>query len=303
MKTKISASLVVLFNFIFGIICYSQEMIYLDKNFPASIPQIYAPDILSLPDRLEHGLAIRNNGQEHYFGLDGAKDWTYNGIVCLRKEENNRLILDTLSFLNLIPRNNNAIVGGEPFYSPDNQTLYFVADYPTDIYKIQIRKDGEWGLPEKLDSSVISDGSEWYPVIASDQCLYFSRDGEIYKAELVKGTYKKVSRLKAAFNYECGDQVFSDDMDYILFSSPRKGGFGNNDLYIAFRKDNGDWTDGINLGQEINTDGFELAPCISPDNQYLFFTRRDKYNQASSSDIYWVSLDFLAKFRREFRQK
>ena len=46
----------------------------------------------------------------------------------------------------------------------------------------------------------------------------------------------------------------------------------------AFNKENGKWTDGINMGPEINTDGFELAPYISPDNKYLFFTRRDKMN-------------------------
>jgi hypothetical protein len=90
--------------------------------------KIYTPDILSLPDRNEHGLTIRNNGSEHFFGLDGRKDWTYNGLVCLKRGENNTLIFDTLKFTDNITYKDNGIIGGEPNFSLDNQVLYFVAN-------------------------------------------------------------------------------------------------------------------------------------------------------------------------------
>jgi hypothetical protein len=277
--------------------CNSQEIIYLDGNFPDMVPKIYAPNMLSLPDRYEHGFTIRNNGSEHIFGLDGRKTWAYNGLACLKRGKNNTLVFDTLKFTSNIPRKNNAIISGEPNFSSGNQAMYFVADYPTDILKVTISKNGKWENPVKLDSAVNSIGSEWYPIVAPDNCLYFSREGVIHKAELINGEYRKVSKLEATFNYDCGDQVFSKNMDYIIFASPRQGGYGNNDLYIAFKKDNGEWMDGINMGPEINTKGFELAPYISPDNKYLFFTRRDKYNDASASDIYWVSLDIVSKIK------
>jgi hypothetical protein len=298
---NIKIFITVIFNLLLFAVCNSQQVLYLDDNFPDTVPKIYAPNILSLPDRYEHGLTIRNNGSEHIFGLDGRKNWTYNGLVRLRRVKNNTLIFDTLKFTSNIPRKNNAIIGGEPNFSSDNRYLYFVADYPTDIWKVKIDENGKCGEPVKLDSVVNSKGSEWCPIIARDNCLYFARDLNgnvvIHKAELVNGEYKKASKLEAAFNYDCGDQVFSKNMDYIIFASPRQGGFGNNDLYIAFKKDNGEWTDGINMGPEINTEGFELAPYISPDNKYLFFTRRDKYNEASTSDIYWVSLNIVSKLK------
>ena len=50
-------------------------------------------------------------------------------------------------------------------------------------------------------------------------------------------------------------EVFSKEMSYIIFTSPRAGGFGEIDLYIAFKKADGEWTDGINMGPAINTDG------------------------------------------------
>jgi len=295
--------IIIVFNLLFVAACSSQDVFYLDSNLPGLIPRIYAPGILSLPDRCEHGLAIRNNGHEHYFGFDGKRDWTYKGLACIRKGENNMLTCDTLNITDKIERKNNAIIGGEPYFSSDNQTMYFVAGYPTDIYQVRIDKNGKWGEPTKLDSSVNSNGSEWYPVIAPDNCLYFSREGVIHKAELINGTYRKVSKLEAAFNYDCGDQVFSKNMDYVIFSSPRKGGFGNNNLYIALKKDNGKWTDGINMGTKINTEGFELAPYISPDNKYLFFTRRDKYSNASTSDIYWVGLNIVSTIKCNYKKQ
>ncbi len=274
---------------------------YLDKNFPDSEPRIYAAGIVSLPDRYEHGLVIRKNGQEHYFGIDGGEIWSYNGLACLKSIEGNQLIYDTLDFTNSITRNNNGIIGGEPNLSLDENTMYFVSDYPTDIWKVSINKNGKWGIPSKLDSTVNSDNSEWYPIVSYDNCLYFSSKindtAVILKAELVKGEYKKAVKFSAKFNYDCGDQVFSRNMDYIIFASPRDGGYGNNDLYVAFKNDNGEWTDGINLGPKINTEATELAPYISPDDKYLFFTRRDKFNGASNSDIYWVSLDIISKLK------
>ncbi len=290
-----------IFNFLFFATSNSQDIIYLDSNFPGLEPKIYASDILSLSDRYEHGLTIRNSGSEHIFGLDGRKNWTYNGIACLKRGENNIVVFDTLKFTNKIECKNKAIISGEPTLSSDYQFMYFVADYPTDIWKVKIDENGKWGEPVKLDSAVNSKGSEWFPIIARDNCLYFSRDlnGKVVinKAEPVNGEYKKASKLEAAFNYEAGDQVFSKNMDYIIFASPRQGGFGNNDLYIAFKKNNGEWTDGINMGPKINSEGFELAPYISPDDKYLFFTRRDKYNEATTSDIYWVSLEIVAKIK------
>lgn len=294
--------LIFLFDLLLVAACTNSKKIqYLDSNPPGLEPRIYAPGILSLSDRYEHGLAIRNNGQEHYFGIDGGEIWTYNGLVSLKRTENNKLTFDTLDFTDNIKRKNDGIIGGEPCFSLDNKVMYFVTDYPTDIWKVVINEDGKWGTPAKLDSTVNTDNSEWYPIVSYDNCLYFSSilndTAVILRSELVNGEYKNASKFIAKFNYDCGDQVFSRNMDYIIFASPRTGGYGENDLYVAFKKKNGDWTDGFNLGPKINTQGSELAPYISPDNKYFFFTRRDQFNGATNSDIYWVNLDIISKLK------
>src|SRR3972149_376042 len=126
---KIRYFITFLFNLLLFAACTnSKDILYLDRNFPGLEPKIYAPGILSLPDRFEHGLVIRNNGQEHYFGLDGGETWTYNGLVCLKRAKNNKLILDTLNFTRNIKRKNNGIIGGEPCFSLDNKVMYFLTD-------------------------------------------------------------------------------------------------------------------------------------------------------------------------------
>lgn len=281
----------------------TKKTVYMDKDFPGLTPKIYAPDAFSLPDRFEHGLTFRKGGTEHYFMLAGGKVWKYKKIMRHTLSDNGQAKLEAINFTDHIPRKNNGIIGGEPIFSLDEKTLYFVADYPTDIWQVKLDNNGNWGTPTKLGPEINSRYSEWFPTIAPDNHLYFSRTikkiAKIYKAELIDDEYKKVTPLDAKFNYDCGDQVFSKKMDYIIFTSPRKGGHGELDLYVAFKKTNNEWTDGINLGPEINTKGFEFGPFISPDNRFLFFTRRDRFNKATSSDVYWVSLDIIEQLREQ----
>jgi len=300
--TRVFSSMLVLV--LSGCVSY-RKVSYLDRNYPSLEPRIYAPEILSLSDRNEHGLTIRDHGEEHIFGLDGQNDWTYDGLACLKRGEDGSLSLECLHFADNIERRNHGIIAGEPCLSPDGKSLFFVADHPTDIWKVSIGENGSWGRPVKLDAIVNSDGSEWFPHVAQDGCLYFARDTDghvsIHKAESVDGQYKTVSKFEAAFNFDCGDQVFSQDMDYVIFTSPRAGGYGNIDLYIAFKDENGEWTDAINMGPAMNTEGFEMAPYISPDQKFLFFTRRQEMNGQASSDIYWVSLDIVSELRNKVR--
>ncbi|WP_236974222.1 OmpA family protein [Membranihabitans maritimus] len=58
----------------------------------------------------------------------------------------------------------------------------------------------------------------------------------------------------------------------IIFSSERKGGYGNKDLWISVKNTSGTWTEPINLGPRINTPGNEENPFIHTDERTLYFT-------------------------------
>ena len=116
-------------------------------------------------------------------------------------------------------------------------------------------------------------------------------NGRIYKCEKENGVYKEPELLKGEINDDdVGDPAVSSDEKFIVFASPKKGGYGGIDLYISYRQKDGTWSKGFNLGPKVNTAAEELGPRISPDGKYLFFYRRDKDNDATCSDIYWTEI-------------
>jgi len=57
--------------------------------------------------------------------------------------------------------------------------------------------------------------------------------------------------------------------DTLVFSSDMDGGFGNSDLYMSVRE-GGRWTEPVNLGEKINTQGNEMFPTFGPGGLLLF---------------------------------
>lgn len=62
-----------------------------------------------------------------------------------------------------------------------------------------------------------------------------------------------------------------------------KGDSGNEDLFVTLKKPDGQWSELINLGPTINSNGYEIAPFLSDDSFHLFFSRG---NQTKDADIY-----------------
>ncbi len=83
----------------------------------------------------------------------------------------------------------------------------------------------------------------------------------------------------------------SPDESFLVFDSERGGDAENedSDLYVCFRTPEGDWSDAVNLGPDINTDSDQSIPRLSPDGRYLFFSR--------DRDIYWVSVEAIERLR------
>ena len=90
------------------------------------------------------------------------------------------------------------------------------------------------------------------------------------------------------------------DESYMIWDGIKDSRFGNVDLYISFRQQDGSWAAAINLGDKINTDAYESSPKITPDGKYLFFVRvvtstiEDPY---SDIDLFWVDAEFIERLR------
>ena len=74
------------------------------------------------------------------------------------------------------------------------------------------------------------------------------------------------------------------DNGNLYFFSDRAGGKGNDDIWMSEYL-GGPYAKPVNLGDSINTDGFDLDPFIAPDESYIIFARIDK-ERTGSFDLY-----------------
>ena len=122
--------------------------------------------------------------------------------------------------------------------------------------------------------------------------------GDIYRIELVGDKFINRKKLPYPINtdFNDSDPLIAPDESFLIFHSDRPGGFGEHDLYISFNV-KGKWTDPVNMGDTINTKGWEMAPALTPDGKYLLYTHRKAMITSEPAKIYWVSAGIINKYR------
>ncbi len=182
----------------------------------------------------------------------------------------------------------------DPFVTPDGRTLVFnstrpgpgeparpdTGRRPFDIWTMARQGNG-WGEPRPLGPPVNTPtGSEFYATMSADRTLYYavsSRPGlrgrnDLYRSRWANGGYEAPEPLSVNSDSADANPYIAPDGSYLLFFSDRAGGFGDVDLYIAYRDGDG-WTEPQNLGPQVNTDAGEFCPMVSPDGRWLYFSR------------------------------
>lgn len=196
----------------------------------------------------ESNAVITSDGKTMYFtrtNFNGKKlEGGDNQIAYLKiyKAEN---INGEWGNITELPFNNDNYSVGHPALSADEKTLYFISDMPngfgaTDIYKVTILEDNTYGTPVNLGKEINTEGREMFPFIAKDNTLYFASDGhlglgalDIFESKNNDGTYQKPSNLGTPINGAYDDFAFviDDEKNNGFFSSNRKGGKGDDDIY------------------------------------------------------------------------
>ena len=88
-----------------------------------------------------------------------------------------------------------------------------------------------------------------------------------------------------SWDYEYDPDISADGLE-LYFQSPRSGGYGDFDIYVAMRATTDDpWSDPVNLGPFINSSGTEFGPNISTDGLSLYFNS-SRPGGSGQNDLY-----------------
>ncbi|TFG78905.1 MAG: hypothetical protein E4H23_06905, partial [Chrysiogenales bacterium] len=200
----------------------------------------------------------------------------------------------------------------DPYITSDGKRLYFSSMRPldvngeskdSDIWYVEKNSHNSWGNPVHIENLNTIGKDDYYTSITRDGTMYYSifgnhgSPGDICKAKLVNGVYTKPELLESSINTHSNehDPFIASDESYLIFTSDRPGGFGRGDLYISIKKTDGTWSEPKNMGDKINSAGYDFCPLVSHDGKYLFFTR----NVNRNGDIYWVSSKIIDSFKSD----
>lgn len=125
---------------------------------------------------------------------------------------------------------------------------------------------------------------------------YFDSDGNgggnlrqgISVSSLVGGEWTKPERLSIKFfqnNSSHLSATISKDEKILIISMASFTTEGNEDLYVSFKKENGEWTQPKGLGNTVNTFAEEWTPFLASDNRTLYFASNG-FEGFGSRDIY-----------------
>ncbi len=300
---------------------------YLGQSPPGGGPVLFAPGIIS--DGFNNrDIAMMPDGSEFYYAVN-MRNFDLSTILYVKQVPGGWDGPHVAPFAT-----DQSMKYLEPAISPDGSKFFFVSsprddENNNDIWVMDRQADG-WGQPVKLGDTINTPVSETFPSITNDGTLYFSRVSDdpnveyIYRSRSVGGSYQAAERLPD--NVNCGKSQFNAfvaaDESYLIVSVyGREDSIGSVDYYIIYRNADDEWSEPINLGENINTrSGQEYSAFVSRDGKYFFFmsTRlpadsrlgNGTYSLESlarifnnpengNSDIYWMEAGFIEKLRPE----
>jgi hypothetical protein len=253
------------------------ERPYLGQKPPGLIPELFAPDIIQTEHR-EAEAAFSPDLTAFYFRRRGG-EYKKNTLVVIQN-------IDNQWTESVVPPR-----AGEPFVSLDGQTLYLGNKY-------RERTDTGWAAVKSLGSP-FEDMRIMRLTVSSKGTYYFdeaSELGNIRYARLINGKREEPRSLNEdiAMGKFKAHPFIAPDESYLIWDDESEGGYGDNDLYISFRQNDGSWGAAINLGNQINTEFAEAYGSISPDGKHFFFHR--SYG-GDTGDIFWVDAQVIENLR------
>ncbi|MEZ5345185.1 MAG: hypothetical protein R2681_06455 [Pyrinomonadaceae bacterium] len=182
----------------------------------------------------------------------------------------------------------------EAALAPDGLTLYFVSNRPLsgsgkpkdfDIWFVtRANLKARWSAPKNLGAPVNSEKDEFYPSLAANKNMYFTREPlgpknrpDILMSKWNGKNYEDPSDPGEAINsesFEYNSYIAPDESFLIFGGYQREDGLGSGDMYISYRDAEGNWSTAKNMGKDFNSNQMDFCPFVDWKTKTLYFTSR-----------------------------
>jgi len=225
---------------------------------------------------------------ESPFNLDARMNWCVNALKELSSPLN-------VNIENLGNNINSVYFEKHPVVTIDNSVIFFSSTRPLtnpdgtvqtrqaeaqtneDIYYSIKMPSGKWSKLIYFQHNTLKD--EFPASLSIDgKMLILSRkmsdNYDLYYSLFEDGKWNDPVPMGGSINSSADETEasLSKDGNTLYFSSNRSGGFGQFDIYVTQKPENGKWGKPVNLGKEINTADNEVSPYIHPEGLVLYFS-------------------------------
>ena len=177
-----------------------------------------------------------------------------------------------------------------PLVSTDGKTLYFSrrnyeennggqADLQ-DVWMAKLTTNGSWEAAINMGSPINNKHANTLCSISEDGKTAFLLDSYVgvktplVKSELTDQGWGKPEAVEIEnfVNLSSYYDFYHSESNNILLMAIDKGtGRGDQDLHVSFSRKDGSYSEPVNLGRTINTQGADFAPFLGTDGETLFF--------------------------------
>jgi OOP family OmpA-OmpF porin len=177
--------------------------------------------------------------------------------------------------------------------TPDGNTMLIKGQYNNGTYEtrgfsLSKKTANGWSPPQKMDIPNYVSMSK-----GQFDCGFMSADGKVLLMAFSEKKNSKEDDIYVSFRQkdgswtkpmELGPEVntkftettpfLAPDGATLYFSSNREGGLGSNDIYVCKRVDKTwkHWSKPVNLGPNVNTDGYDAYYTLSASGDYAYLT-------------------------------